>query len=324
MIERISCEQTEKYKAIEGAIHINRYMLAKNLCEGKKVLDVACGVGYGSYLMSQWGAKNVTGIDISKEAIQQAKEIFKEDNIDFRCDTVECLKDFPDNYFDLAISLETIEHLDNPIEFLKEVRRVVKFTGTIIVSCPNDHWYYPIEEQYNPYHKRKYTAEEFKKMTTQVLGSYSDFLYGVPAQGFVNVSAKENAPETIDPQLYMFNYKSNVESLFLPEDQLITDKNCSYFVGIWGLNKRNAVENAVVFPCGMDWNERNYENLKQTITGITLDKEKYQLLYENAILENKLMKKSIQECEMARELYNSRGFKVLKIWYKIKKLIVGK
>ena len=53
--------------------HLHRYMLAAKFAEGKTVLDIACGEGYGTYILSQV-AKSVIGVDISKETIAAAKE----------------------------------------------------------------------------------------------------------------------------------------------------------------------------------------------------------------------------------------------------------
>ena len=118
-----------------------------------KVLDAACGEGYGSYLLKMWGATEVVGVDVSQTSIDKATTIFKCENLKFQCQNVETLQ-LPNHYFDVIVSFETLEHLDHPEKFLKEIRRVLKPGGTIIISCPNDPYYYPDEETSNPFHKK--------------------------------------------------------------------------------------------------------------------------------------------------------------------------
>ena len=159
-MERLDFTGNMKYNAEEAAIHLGRYLLAKPYVKGKRVLDAACGEGYGSRLMKDWGASEVIGIDISEEGIEKAKKLFSEDNLHFLVHAVEMLP-FSNDSFDLVISLETIEHLDKPEAFLKEITRVLKPGGTVIMSCPNDAYYARMDENYiNPYHKKRYSLSK--------------------------------------------------------------------------------------------------------------------------------------------------------------------
>ena len=80
-MERLDFSDESKYSAIEASIHLNRYLSAKKFIKGKKVLDVACGEGYGTYLLKKWGAAKVTGVDISKEALFVARDKFVDKGI---------------------------------------------------------------------------------------------------------------------------------------------------------------------------------------------------------------------------------------------------
>lgn len=70
-MERLNFGGMEAYNAVEACIHLNRYAMAKSFCTGKRVLDAACGEGYGSFLMKKWGASEVFGIDIDCETIKK-------------------------------------------------------------------------------------------------------------------------------------------------------------------------------------------------------------------------------------------------------------
>lgn len=286
MIERISFSDEIEYKAIEGAIHIDRYMLAKDFCRGKRVLDAACGEGYGSYLLSRWGAAEVVGLDISKDAVARATGNFGSDKVHFSCKNIEDLRQFASHSFDMAISLETIEHLANPRVFLREIKRVVKLDGIIIISCPNDHWYYPGEDEKNPYHHRKYTLQEFQDMAIEELGEYSHFFLGTPVAGFINVPSHYNQRKIRDSQLRMLNYREDIHNILLPSDHVISGRNASYFVGIWGAFGQQLRENAVLYATGMDWFEKYKKSADADITKLQLEKTELKELYQNVSSEN--------------------------------------
>lgn len=100
--------------------------------DSTKILDIGCGRGtLGHYLT---GRKYIYGIDISENAISEAKKILK------RADCINLdQQDLPHDsaFFDIIISLDVIEHLFDPIHFLKETFRVLKPGGELILSTPN-------------------------------------------------------------------------------------------------------------------------------------------------------------------------------------------
>ena len=103
-IERLTFTDNEfKYNPLETSIHVVRYQIAKKIVQNKKVLDIACGEGYGSWLLKKWGAKLVLGIDIDPDAITHANEKFSSDGISFLCSSAEKI-DIQEK-FDLIISL---------------------------------------------------------------------------------------------------------------------------------------------------------------------------------------------------------------------------
>ena len=96
--------------------HITRYNFALHPALNKKVLDAACGTGYGTKLLSEATTK-VTGVDVSQEAVAYASKLYP--GIEFG--VMDLNKTFPSEKFDLCISFETIEHLEKPEVFLKNV-----------------------------------------------------------------------------------------------------------------------------------------------------------------------------------------------------------
>ncbi|MFH1413050.1 MAG: class I SAM-dependent methyltransferase [bacterium] len=135
--------------------HLARYLLASQLVRGKKVLDIACGSGYGSKLLADAGAEKVLAIDISQEAIDLAKKNYPHDRIEYIIDSAEKLEKVQDKSIDIAVSFETIEHLQNYTDFLQALARVA---GTAVISTPNK----SVFNEENPYHVKEFTKQEFE------------------------------------------------------------------------------------------------------------------------------------------------------------------
>lgn len=236
-MERLDFDTTTRYSSIEGSIHLCRYLNAKNYCQDNKVLDVACGEGYGSALLKKWGAKKVIGVDCSEEAIKKAKKYFKQVNVEYMVADA-CQLPFEDNSFDLVVSFETIEHVDDDVAFLKEIQRVAKKDAVIIVSCPNDPYYYKDGDDGNPFHKRKYTAYDFKSISTRILGENVHWSYGYGLNGFMSLDESEcTHPENKDiddlKMTDILNPIDGKECYRIQADRYLNNWNANFYVGVW-------------------------------------------------------------------------------------------
>ena len=142
------------------ASHIKRYEFAARFCKDKVVLDAACGVGYGSAFLASI-VQEVVGVDISPEAITYAKEHYRKENTRFEVMDVRSLN-FPDRYFDVVCSFETLEHSDEPLKFLAQIKRVLKEDGMLIISTPNAKR--TVINPDNPYHKVEFSRKDFNNI----------------------------------------------------------------------------------------------------------------------------------------------------------------
>lgn len=141
--------------------HLARYLFSSQFVKGKKVIDVGCGVGYGSKILKIYGkAKTVDAIDISRNSIKYAKKHYYSKNIFYNIDNAEKLLTVQNNNMDVAVSFELIEHLKHPRIFLKQIKRVLKKNGLFIFSTPNKYTY----PKGNPYHIKEYYPEELKQL----------------------------------------------------------------------------------------------------------------------------------------------------------------
>ena len=142
--------------------HFHRYVLAGELATGKRVLDAACGEGYGAAHLART-AKTVIGVDISKESIAHASERYQADNLEFQLADV-CNLPFKDNEFECIVSFETLEHLEDQSGLLKEFRRVLKPGGFLLISSPDKAVYSDRHQNKNEFHVRELYRDELETL----------------------------------------------------------------------------------------------------------------------------------------------------------------
>ena len=142
--------------------HIKRYHFAAPRVAGLKVLDAACGSGYGSRILADVAA-SVVGVDIESDAISYARERYTAPNLSFEIADAHTLDAFADNSFEAVVSFETIEHLPDFRAYVAAVRRVLKPGGIYLVSTPDtkftDKAKLPAPLP-NPYHVHEFEREE--------------------------------------------------------------------------------------------------------------------------------------------------------------------
>ncbi len=135
--------------------HVKRYLFAASRVGGARLLDMACGCGYGSWLL-HIGGNLVTSVDVCAEAIAYAKEHYP--GPQYLCQRAEDTK----GEFDVLVSFETIEHLPDPLKAFSGVR-----AKTLIASVPNED-YYPFDPKIfageSFPHLRHYRPAEFESL----------------------------------------------------------------------------------------------------------------------------------------------------------------
>jgi 2-polyprenyl-3-methyl-5-hydroxy-6-metoxy-1,4-benzoquinol methylase len=145
--------------------HVGRYLFAATFAEGMRVLDAACGTGYGSYCLALGRARRVDGLEISREAVAYAGSRYRRDNLHFSSGDAARMP-YRSGSFDLIISFETIEHLQDPEGYLAECKRVLKPGSTYIVSTPDKRVHEGLRVQV-PFHELEYSPEEFKALVVK-------------------------------------------------------------------------------------------------------------------------------------------------------------
>lgn len=143
--------------------HEERYRFAGQFANERRVLDAACGNGYGSLHLRRSGASSVVGLDVEIDGVRQANTFHRTPGNAYVCGSAASFP-FPDATFDLFVSLETIEHIDDDRAYLSEARRITHKDGVFICSTPNRTVNNPgtslMDQPRNRFHVREYTVHE--------------------------------------------------------------------------------------------------------------------------------------------------------------------
>ena len=161
--------------------HLHRYSCAVDVAEGLDVLDIACGEGYGSYMLSQV-AKSVIGVDIDGPTVSAASAKYLSSNLRFTQGSCSAIP-APDSSVDLVVSFETIEHIAAQEGFLDEVARVLRPDGMLLISSPERDAYQQTRgSSANEFHEKELSLSELdallKKRFANVQLSWQLPLFG--------------------------------------------------------------------------------------------------------------------------------------------------
>jgi 2-polyprenyl-3-methyl-5-hydroxy-6-metoxy-1,4-benzoquinol methylase len=134
---------------------------------GLRVLDMACGEGYGSEVLSR-SAGAVVGVDANPEAFEHARLRYRRQGLTFERGLVETFGS--PGEFDAVVFLQTIEHVQDPAAVLEHFRSILAAGGVAYVSTPNLLTLAPTgaEKSGNPWHLKEYRAEEFRSLCESV------------------------------------------------------------------------------------------------------------------------------------------------------------
>jgi SAM-dependent methyltransferase len=138
--------------------HLARYHFAARYCQRKRVLDVATGTGYGAHILREEGAREVVAVDREQAALDYAAVRYGTDGLRWVSADAYALPFAAE--FDVVVSFETIEHLKDPEQFVRECRRTIKPGGTFLVSTPLNVGGPFVSD----YHELEFTRTEFQAL----------------------------------------------------------------------------------------------------------------------------------------------------------------
>ncbi len=134
--------------------HLARYLLAAQAAAGAHILDVGCGVGYGSRLLAEAGAAKVVAFDLSADAIAHARENFAHPNIDFQVGNATAFRF--DRRFELITCFELIEHVPDQEAVFRCIAEALSPDGIVVMSTPR-----ALAEKRTSFHTQEYSLGAF-------------------------------------------------------------------------------------------------------------------------------------------------------------------
>jgi SAM-dependent methyltransferase len=148
--------------------HLVVYRWIASRVGGRRVVDLACGEGYGSAELARTAAA-VVGVDANLDAFEHARLKYSGPKLSFERNMIELW----DGDVDCVVFLQTIEHVQDPDAVLARIRDLVGPRGVAYVSTPNVLTLAPEGEERsgNPWHIKEYRAEEFRSLCERHFGS---------------------------------------------------------------------------------------------------------------------------------------------------------
>ncbi len=148
--------------------HLVVYEWIAERVHGLRVLDMACGEGYGSDVLAR-RAQSVVGVDANPEAHEHARLRYVRENLTFARGLVETYA----SPCEAVVFLQTIEHVGNPDEVLDRFRALVGPGGVVYLTTPNVLTLAPAgaEKSSNPWHIKEYRPEEFRALCARHFSS---------------------------------------------------------------------------------------------------------------------------------------------------------
>jgi len=144
--------------------HLSRYMFAANFVQGKRVLDLGSGEGYGAHFLSK-AAASVVGMDLDEEAVRHACNKYgpTAGNLTYRRGSATGIP-LEEKQFEVVVCFELLEHIAEHQEMMSEIERVLSDDGVLIISTPNKLAYSGLSGYNDEYHVRELYLDEFRTL----------------------------------------------------------------------------------------------------------------------------------------------------------------
>jgi SAM-dependent methyltransferase len=271
--------------------HWHRYHFARRWVEGRRVLDVACGEGYGTALLAR-SAAHAMGVDVSTEAIGHARAAYGAlGNVRF--ETASCTRlPLPDASVDVAVTFETLEHIAEQEAFVAELARVLTPEGILVLSCPNRAEYSDRRGFENPFHvKEPYRAE-----LAQLLGARfpESVWYGQRPTFFSLIAPEREAPAA--GEVIEVDEESPAEAAPALSSPL-------YFVVV-ASRSRAALDSPPVISVLSDrgdWVHRDYEKVMADLVAASARKDELERQVRDASRSIAILQEEARSLQHARE-----------------------
>ncbi len=148
--------------------------VASNFIKDKVVLDLGCGVGYGSYRLGVRGAKSVYGIELDEKSVSFGQTQFHYPNVEIECKDIHDLATDPQKHgsFDFVYCSNVMEHIKDYGEVLKNISDLLKPGGQYFHVTPPSG-----KSKGNPFHITNFTIPEWRKIIEPIFSNQRYFAH---------------------------------------------------------------------------------------------------------------------------------------------------
>ena len=301
--------------------HQHRYEFAKEFVKDKAVLDLACGEGYGSFLLAG-SAKKVFGVDIAEETIKHASLKYQKNNLEFIRGSMTSIPIDGEKIFDIIVCFEAIEHIKEQEQLMREIKRLLKEDGILIISTPNIYVYsqkpgYNVFQ--NPFHLKEMSYEEFDELLKNNFKEV--FIYGQKVNPISNIFPVSNSGNLTEITEYYLEKQPNaceeknefppvvsenkeaVYFIALASNGLISGlKLGSYLVDISGFSFKKKDYDVDFYKNALEEKEKEITKLREEkySLGKTTQEKNFQLDQLRATAADN----ELRATQSAKELYN--------------------
>ena len=145
--------------------HLFRYQWAEQYIRAPmKILDLACGTGFGSALLARIEGVAVIGGDLDPPSLAAAAAEYRTESGPHFAAMDGTRLPLPDRSLDLILSYETVEHIEQYHDFVVELARILKKGGTLLLSTPNRLVASPDGVMRNPFHTQEFDMQELGRV----------------------------------------------------------------------------------------------------------------------------------------------------------------
>ena len=191
------------------SLHIERYEFAADQAQPGRLLDIACGVGYGTPILYDRNGqiREAIGVDCSEESVLHAREHYGKPGIQFRVGDAMTYEDSAG--FDTIVTLETIEHVHDPEGLIAHLLQLLRPGGVFIGSVPST----PTVDA-NPHHLHDFTPRSIRNLVRPYGLSEISYMAQVqPFNPFTVLGRREKRLEDLRRNLGQY-YLTNPSALF--------------------------------------------------------------------------------------------------------------
>ena len=227
----------------------------KFINKNSTVLEIGCGEGYGTNFLARSGAQ-ITALDIDAKTIKKAKLKYSQKNITFKKFDGYNIN-YPEQSFDVIISFQVIEHVENVEKYLKNIKKFLKPNGIFIITTPS-RTYRLTENQtpINKYHIREYNAKTLSADIAKVFNKFQ--IFSITAkQEVLDIEFERVRPSRSDYDKIpkKISLPENFKSKYTVEDFYLNNKDLDS-----GLDLLISNINVDIFDSANYWDKRYLDN----------------------------------------------------------------